>query len=373
MGRDRKVLILFLLMPLMLIGILGVSLKEAMTLGKIEPFAVILVNADQPAQMGGMVSIHLGQVLADEAFGSERAKEIITLSTSTDLAAARQQVADGRAVAVVHVPGSFSADILGGKRAAIQLFTDPAHPTQVDILEQIVGSFTDQVTANAVAVALMGPGQVDGRIDLPTILERQSGNRQVGAMSYYAAGMAVMYMLMSAVQRAKTILQDRESGVLARVMISPTPTWVVLAGQSLSTAVLIAIQFLLLLLGSTLLYGVDWGPWLPVMLIGLAFAVAAAGLSTGMAAIFRDPKAADAGVGLLGMVFGALSGSMFPLWMFPDALMNIARFVPNYWALQGFLDQMAGLGLSYAWLPVSILCIIGLTTGALGAWRLATR
>lgn len=64
---------------------------------------------------------------------------------------------------------------------------------------------------------------------------------------------------------------------------------------------------------------------------------------------------------------------MFPLYIFPEGLLKVARFVPNYWALQGFLDQMAGMGVQHAWLPVTILCITGLATGALGAWRLATR
>jgi hypothetical protein len=34
---------------------------------------------------------------------------------------------------------------------------------------------------------------------------------------------------------------------------------------------------------------------------------------------------------------------------------------------------MAGVGIQYAWLPVSVLCTIGVVAGALGSWRLAAR
>lgn len=375
MGRDRKTLILFLLMPLLLVGILGMTLKEVMTVGKINPFDVVIINEDRaaPLPMPGAPPLHLGKVLVDEVLLSDGVRELITLTTAPDLAEAKQQVADGEAAAAIYVPTDFSAQMVAGKRAEVQLFTDPARATQADIVGQIVRSFTDQVTAGAVAAALGGPHGVPVRVELPVITQKQAGARAIGALEYYAAGMAVMYMLMSAIQRSKNILEERDLGTMARTLISPTPTWVVLAGHTLATAVLLSLQFLLLLIGTSLLYGVHWGPWLPVLLIGLSFAIASAGIATGLASVFRDPKAADTGVGLLGMVFGALSGSMFPLWIFPDLFVKVARAIPNYWALQGFLDQMAGLGVQYAWLPVIILCITGVATGALGAWWLATR
>ncbi|MFZ5814307.1 MAG: ABC transporter permease [Bacillota bacterium] len=368
MGRDRKALIIFLLMPMILIGILGVSLKDLMSLGKIHPFTVVLVDEDQPPP-----GFDLGQVLVDQLFGSPELQELITLQPGADLAAARQRVERGEVAAVIHLPAGLSEAVLEGKPAELGLYTDPGRPTQADIVAQILGIFTDQVTRGAVAAALAGPEQAAVGIELPEIRERPSTTREVGAMAYYAAGMAVMYMLMSAAQRAKTILEDRQNGTLARIMISPTPPWAVLAGLSLSTAVLIGAQFLILLVGTTLLYGVHWGPWIAVIPLGLSFAVAAAGISTGLAALFRDPRTADTAVGLLGMIFGALSGSMFPLYAFPEGLLRVAKAIPNYWALQGFLDQMAGVGIQHAALPIAILCITGLTTGALGAWRLATR
>ena len=127
------------------------------------------------------------------------------------------------------------------------------------------------------------------------------------------------------------------------------------------------------MVGTRLLYQVSWGNWTASLTLGAAFALAAAGIGTAAAGIFGDPRAADSATGVIGMIFAALSGSMFPLYLFPDGLKMIAKFIPNYWALQGFLDQMSGLGLSYLWLPVAVLSAIGVVTGGLGAWRLASK
>lgn len=372
MGRDRKVLMLFLLMPMLLIGILGASLGSIMNSGRIAPFTVIMLNEDQPIPLPTGASLHLGQVLETELFGSSEVRELIQLRTESDLAVAKEALLAGEAVAVIQVPATFSTDVLAGERTEVGLFTDPSKPTQVDIVSQILRAFTDEVATGSLAFALTGQQEAASGT-LPKLVQTQAGAREVGAMQYYAAGMAVMYMLMSAIQRAKAVLEQREAGILTRILSSPIRPFQLLAGQTLGTALLIAAQFIILLIGTRLIYGVEWGPWLPVLAIGLAFALAAAGISTGMAAIFRDPKEADSAVGLVGMIFGALSGSMMPLYQFPDSLLAVSRFIPNYWALQGFLDQMAGSGASYAWTPVLLLSIIGVAVGALGSWRLATR
>jgi len=101
-------------------------------------------------------------------------------------------------------------------------------------------------------------------------------------------------------------------------------------------------QFAIPMVGTRLLYQVDWGPWPHALLLGNAFSVAAAGIGTAAAGFFPQPRTADAAIGKVGMLFGALSGAMMPLYLFPDGLRAVARFIPNYWALQGFLDRPSG-------------------------------
>lgn len=394
-SRDRRSLILLMLMPLILVAILGSSLKGMMGDSRINLFRVLIVNADLPASpplppaaaaaLPQVPTYHFGKVLAEDVLASEEVRKVISLTRLDDLNAAKAEVTAGKAVAAVYVAPTFSADVLAGRPAKVQVFTDPGQPTQANIVMQVVQSFTDAVSFGALAGRHLPPDrghEIPGgtgtlaALDqnaLPRVKEVASGARDVSAMQYYAAAMAVMFMVMTAFTRARDILQEQQQGTLARMLVSPTSGGTIIAGQILGSMAVLLAQFLVMMLGTRLVFGIYWGPWLPVLLLGFAFALAATGIGTAAAGLLRDPKAADASVGVVGNIFAALSGGMFPLYIFPAGLRTVARFIPNYWGLQGFLDQMAGVGLQSLWLPVTVLSLMGVASGALGAWRLAAK
>jgi ABC-2 type transport system permease protein len=372
--RDRRALILLLLMPLVLTGILGTALNKAMGYEDLKPFPVWVVSEDSPAKpplppgapasaADALPSVHLGQIFIDRVLGDSQVKKIVETRQTLDLAAARAAVAEGKAVAAIHIPSGFSKAVLAGEPAAVDLITDPGQPEKAAIVEQIVRSFSDGVTATRLGAKVPSP-----QIDLKTT---PSGARPVSAVQYYAAAMAVMFMLMTALARAKTILEERQSGTLPRILTSPTSRGEVLAGTALGIAVVLLAQFLVLMIGTRILYGVDWGDWGAALILAAGFCLAATGVGLLAASLIQDVKAADAAVGLVGPLFAALSGGMAPLYAFKGLLKAAAHLIPNYWALQGFLDQMSGLGT--AWLSVGVLAAIGIAAGAIGTWRLAAR
>lgn len=390
-ARDRRSLIMLMVMPLVLVAILGSALKNMMHDGEINPFAVIVVNRDtavsRPASQPGQppTQVDFGQSLVKDVFGSDEARRIIRLTESADLAQAKADVTAGKAVAAIYVPPAFTTGVLAGKASQIQVFTDPGQPTLANIVTQVVRTFTDSVTSGTLAARTLTPAQLGALMQanrgqglfspkaMPSLREVSSGARPVGAMQYYAAAMLAMFMVMTAFTRARDILQERQQGTLARLLTSPTGTGTIVAGQMLGSLAVLLAQFAIMVLGTRFIYRVYWGEWLAVLGIGLAFGLATTGISALAAGVLRDPKAADASVGLIGNIFAALSGGMFPLYIFPAGMRLVAHFIPNYWALQGFLDQMSGVGSQAAVLPVVVLTAIGLASGALGAWRMAAK
>lgn len=387
--RDRKALVTSLLIPLALIPILGMALKGAMSEGKIDAFTVIVVSADAPAKpplppgapaeaAAALPTLQFGQTFITDVLGSDQAKRVIETQIETDLEAARQTVASGKAAAVVYIPDSFTAKALAGGGAQLALYTDPGSQIQASIVQSIAQSFTEGITSRLL------PGRLDpqaaneltaelAKLGSLTLAEKASGARSVSAMQYYAAAMAVMYMLMTAIMRAGRIIDERENGTLQRMLITPSSPAAILAGQVLGAVIVPVCQFLVLMLGTRLLFGVDWGPWLPSLLLGIAFSLAAGGIGILAASLLNDRKGAESLGGLVGPLFAALSGSMTPLYLFPDSVKMAAKFVPNYWALQGFVDQMAGMGPSHLWQPVAVLLGVAVITSGVGVARLAKK
>lgn len=387
-ARDKKTLLLLLAMPMILIGILGQALQGLMSEPAMKPFDVLILNADvaarpplpegAPRELAEQLpSYHFGRILADDVLRSEQAGRILKVTDASSLTEARAMVASAKVSALVYVPDSFTADVLAGRPASVQVITDAGRPTQAEIVRQIVSVFTEEIAAGRLAAVALGPERAAlmtadaARAAAATVKEAPSSLKAVSALQYYAAAMGIMFMVMTALGRAKDLIQERQDGTLYRMLTSPTSKGAILAGQALGTLVVVMAQFLTLLAGTRLIYGVYWGPVLPVLVIGFAFCVAAAGIGTATAAILNDPRAADAAVGVVGNLFAALSGSMFPLWGFPETMKLIAKFTPNYWALQAFVDQMSGAGTARLWLPLLILMTLGLVSGALGTWRLA--
>lgn len=373
--RDRKALLLSLVIPLILIQILGLALKGLLVEGRIEPFTVIVVNRDVPTTP----ALDLGQLFLTEVLGSEQVKAIINSEIATDLTTARQAVAAGEAAAVIEIPASFTSEALAGKGAHLALYTDPGQPIQAGIATAVAGAFTEMITSQLLPGRLLEPQSVAqlsadlAKVGAVTLQERAASTRSVSALQYYAAGMAVMYMLMTAIMRASSIIDERENGTLQRMLISPTSATAILAGQLLGAMLVPIAQFLLLLLGTRFLFGVDWGPLGSALLLGITFALATGGIGVAIAAWVNDRKATESVGSLIAPLFGALSGSMTPLYIFPDSVKTAAKFVPNYWALQGFIDQMAGLGPSHLWTPVAILLGVAVVTSAVGVARLAAK
>lgn len=395
-ARDRKALLVTLVMPMLLIGILGQALKGMMGDGEFNPFTVVIVNRDEAAKplvppgtpaavIAQLPTLDFGKILVDEVFGSDRAKAVIKVRQMADTERALDELRATRIGVVVEVPPGFTAAVLAGERPAVRVWGDAGKPTQSEIVRQIVLSFTESLTSGMLAQRLapaeeLARAQASGRSaaeaalsNLPAVKEIASGARSVSAMQYYAAAMAIMFMLMTAIARAANLLEERRTGTLARMLVSPTPRSAIIAGQMLGNLVILLAQFGLLVLGTHFLYGVYWGDWGPALILGIAFALAAAGVGAAATGIFDDPKAADVAVGIVGNIFAALSGGMFPLYLFPDALRAIAKLIPNYWALQGFLDLMSGVSVNGLPTTLAILLGIAIATGSLGVWRLATK
>jgi ABC-2 type transport system permease protein len=200
-----------------------------------------------------------------------------------------------------------------------------------------------------------------------------AGAGPVSGLQYYAAAMALLFILTGTIQRGGTLLEERQSGTLQRMLTAPVARGEVLAGQALGSAVLALAQCVLLMAGTRLLFGVTWGTWYGALLLGGSFSLAAAGIGTALAGMLKDRKAMDIASGAISNLLGLLSGALIPLSAFPTWLKTFAHFTPNYWAMEGLLDQMAGVDTPRLWLPAAVLACIALVTGAFGTWRMAAR
>lgn len=193
-------------------------------------------------------------------------------------------------------------------------------------------------------------------------------------MQYYAAAMAAMFLLFNVINGAKSIINERETETLARLMSSPTSKLSILAGKFLGNLYFVIAQFTIFLVVTSLLFHVNWGGnILQTGLIGLAYSIAVSGLAMLFAAIMKSSKTADTVGGVGVQVFSILGGSMIPLTIFPKTMQMVANIAPNKWALSSFIDIMAGTTWNTLTTPMIVLLLIGIVSIMLGTWRLQVK
>jgi len=366
------------------------SRGDAPTIGRVP---VVLVDGD-----GGQLAAALADVLT-----SDDLSDLLAVETLTDADAARARVAAGDASAAVLIPAgfsdSFTPDMATGEMpapVAAVVVGDPGAPVGAAVVRSIVDEFAARADT-AVAGVRVGLTQLAGSgavspAELPAVGQSMAAavfadsaaasaapvirveTRNVTAtgesfniLAYFAPAMALLFLMYAVTLGARTLLSERREGTLARMLAAPVSSAQVLAGKIGGIFLGGFIQLAALILLTTLLWQLNWGNPLSVLLLVVAAALAATGWGLLIASL-----AANAGqITSLGMamtlLFGILGGSFVPLsdaWPMLDWL---SRITPNRWAMDGFMALAAGEGGPSFLVPVAALLVMAVVLFAAAA------
>lgn len=389
--RDWKALVGMLAAPLLISALIGLAFGDlAGGETPIENIPVALVNADEG---------QLGQIY-EEALGSEGLEELLAVEKMADLEAAQQRIEAGELRAVVYIPPGFSASLIPAADASefefepvsVQVFTDPAaniSPFIVNsIVEQITASLNGGLLAGQVSAAqavqhaaLLGPalanlgpvlaGELTAenfdaeqpRLDL-ALIETGEAAKPFDIYAFFVPGMAVFFLMFSMFDGSRSILLEQTRGTLPRLMTTPTSTSEIILGKMGGTFLSGLLQFSILVLASTLLFGISWGSSpLGVATIVVLTVFAAAGLGALLTTFARNENQASIIASAVSLTFGALGGSFFPSSSLTGVVDIASRMTINRWAMEGFTKLTLGEAGFIEILPeAGILALIGLIT-----------
>src|SRR5690606_26225926 len=123
---------------------------------------------------------------------------------------------------------------------------------------------------------------------------------------------------------------------LPRLLISPTSSTQVLAGKVLGIFLTGVAQVGILILASSILFGVEWGDPLGVIALILAAVFGATGWGMLIPALARSPaQVSNVGSAIM-LIFGIIGGSFVNLEQLPSLFRTMSKITPNAWGLDGF-------------------------------------
>lgn len=365
--RDRAALILMLLAPFALtvgLGIVTGGFSGGNNTG-LSSIPVALVNEDEG---------ELGSALV-EVFQSTDLAEMVQPEVLDDPAAARQRVDEDQLAAAILIPAGFSAGVIPnaatgqtGPAVAIEVYSNPARPTGAGIVRSIVEQFVDQVEIGRVGAQVTLSGLIQSgriapqeaaamgaqigasqaaqassgqRITLKSV-ERDGAAPEFNILAYMAPGMALMFLMFTVSNGGRTLLVEKTHGTLSRLLVAPLSRSQVLLGKMFGVFLTGTAQMLILILASTLLFGLKWGDPLGVLVLVLACVVGAVGWGMLITALVKTPGQASSFGSAVMLIFGILGGSFFDISQFSVWFRAASRITPNAWGLDGFSTLALG-------------------------------
>ncbi|MDX8141398.1 ABC transporter permease [Lentzea sp. BCCO 10_0061] len=344
--RDRTGLFFLVALPLMLVFIIGAAFGSAGT-----PVLGVVGDA-----------------------GVLRAESALRVRDFSDESALRAAVEHGEASAgLIRVAGSTPRLLVRPDRTGQQLrmLVTTALTQEANRLAagEFVASHTGLDTAAALSV-------VDSTSVEPVEVRTTTAGEALfpegfSGFDLGAASQLIVFTFLNSLTTAAALVETRAFGVTRRMLATPTPARVIIAGEALGRVAIALLQGLIVVVGSALLFGVRWGDPLGAAALLCAFALVSGGAGLLLGAMCRTQQQTTGAGILLGLGLAALGGCMVPIEFFSSTLRTVAFATPHGWANDGFtaLTRRGGDLLTVA--PhLGVLLGFAAVLFALGSWRL---
>lgn len=338
--RDRVALLLTFVLPLVFFSIFA-SVFGAMDSGQARKVTTVIAVEDEHP-----VSVELAALLRRDP-----ALEVVDLPVQSPALAdpgrmARRLVESGRAAIAVVIPRGFGDSLVGGDAGsvAVELLSDRANPIASGLLGGLL-----QAAALELGVRALDGGGIPGvlgasgaepasplRLEIVDVL---GGAGKRPSVAFFAAGIGVMFLLFAVSGRSAILIEERENGVLKRMLAGRLSLTQLLLGRWLFLVALGSVQVTVMFVWASLAFGLDL--WTARHLAGfavvtLAAAAAAAAFGLVLSSACRTRAQLNGVATVVILVLSALGGSMFPRFLMPEGLERLGRATFNAWALDGY-------------------------------------
>ena len=212
-------------------------------------------------------------------------------------------------------------------------------------------------------------------VNLQVVDVMRSGDQRASLVSFYAAGIGVMFLLFSMVGAAGgVLLEEVESGTLERLLCTRIGMSGILGGKWLFLVVVGFAQLSVMFLWGSVAFGLPLFSHLGgFTVMTLVTSAAAAALALMLATVAKSRAQLSGFSTILILTMSALGGSMFPRFLMSETMQQVGLITFNAWALDGYLKVFwRDAAVWELWPQVAVL--VGLTVVFLsGARALARR
>ncbi|HEY4989119.1 MAG TPA: ABC transporter permease [Opitutaceae bacterium] len=184
-------------------------------------------------------------------------------------------------------------------------------------------------------------------------------------------GWAMQFLLFALTASATALFREKEHGIFQRILSAPVTRANILWSKFIYGICLGLIQLVILFFAGHLLYGIEVGSQIGLLIVVCIFAAAAC-TSFGMliAAISPTPESARGLSTFVILLMCAIGGAWFPVSFMPEFIQRFSKLTLVYWSMEGFSQVLWARATLAELLPTLgyLALITGLVMGA-AVWR----
>lgn len=363
--KDRTALALMLLLPLVLSWVTGLAFGG---IGSRGTYSVPIAFVDQD---GGPIARSIIETLSEPPYAPRLVSD----------EEARLLVSKREVTAALLIPANLESKLQNNDQIIITILRANFQESP-RMIEQQLNQLLLKIRAAAAAANLGAEENWQGTFERvlnlwsptpPVTVKSQTvfyEDNIPDGFNLASPGYVVMFGMMTVITAGGvTLLSERDSGTLRRLLATPITSRQILIGKMLGIVSTGILQMSILIAAGRLIFQVNWGanlPALAMLVVGLSFA--ATGIGLFLAAICRTTAQANA-IGLLTvLVMSMLGGTWWPMEVMPRHMQIVAKTIPSGWAMEGFTNIiLRGAALGEVVVPTLVLAAFGLVFLTLGS------
>lgn len=243
----------------------------------------------------------------------------------------------------LRVPAAFTDSVLAGRPVEL-LWANDSEGLSRDFERIRVGRAVYTLLADVIAADAMGLGPSAASLAELNAMPRRlkvevtaAGERRRVPTGYEQSvpGIMTMFTLLVLTTGGSVLLViERRQGMLRRLASTPISRLGIVGGKWLGMLGMGVVQIGFAMLAGTVLFSMDWGPDLPmIMALMLAYGALMASVGLLLGCLARNENQAAAIGVIAANVLGALGGCWWPIEITPGWMQKLSLFLPTGWAM----------------------------------------
>ncbi|HEX6195794.1 MAG TPA: ABC transporter permease [Jiangellaceae bacterium] len=363
--RERSNLFFVLIFPILLVAVIGSQFGDE---GEPE------------------IGVTGGGSFTDGAAERLEATGAATVRAVDDADALRDDVSNGTLPVGVVVPDDVEAMLQAGDSPELTVLVGESDEAP-QLAEVAARAFTGQavvpgVTGELAAETGLPAAEVAGVVAQTSealapveIVEVAAGGGELEEAQFgfdqIAVGILLLFTFLNALTGATALIQSRKYGVSRRMVATPTSLRSIVLGEGLGRWAVGMFQGVYIMVASALLFAVSWGNLGTAVVVLAVFAAVAAGAAMLIGALMSNDEQAAGITVMVGLVLGALGGSMFPLELFGSTMTTVAHVTPHAWGIDAFTAMIRhDATLADLLTELGVLAAMAIVLVAVATWRL---